>query len=64
MGKAGWPTDRQVRHLTWFGCLLVAVAGMVAAFGDLRAGLVLPGIRVGPDISSECDARLACPFGL
>jgi DNA-binding beta-propeller fold protein YncE len=32
MGKAGWPTDRQVRHLTWFGCLLVAVAGMVAAF--------------------------------
>ena len=23
MGKAGWPTDRQVRPLTWFGCLLV-----------------------------------------
>jgi YVTN family beta-propeller protein len=32
MGKAGWPTDRQVRRLTWFGCLLVAVATVVAVF--------------------------------
>jgi YVTN family beta-propeller protein len=32
MGKAGWPTDRRVRRLTWFGCLLVAVAAVVAVF--------------------------------
>src|SRR5437763_2167853 len=32
MDKAGWPTDRRVRRLTWFGCLLVAVAGVVAVF--------------------------------
>jgi YVTN family beta-propeller protein len=32
MGKAGWPTDRRVRRLIWFGCLLVAVAAVVAVF--------------------------------
>jgi YVTN family beta-propeller protein len=32
MGKAGWPTDRRVRRLTWFGCMLVAVAAVVAVF--------------------------------
>src|SRR6266700_2213386 len=32
MRKAGWPTDRQVRRLTWFGCLLVAVGAVVAIF--------------------------------
>jgi len=32
MGKAGWPTDRRVRRLTWFGCLLVAVGAVVAVF--------------------------------
>ena len=32
MGKAGWPTDRRVRRLTWFGCLLVAAAAVVAVF--------------------------------
>src|SRR3977135_1933980 len=32
MGKAGWPMDRQVRRLTWFGCLLVAIAAVVAVF--------------------------------
>jgi YVTN family beta-propeller protein len=32
MGNAGWPTDRQVRRLTWFGCLLVAIAAVVAVF--------------------------------
>ena len=32
MGKAGWPTDRRVRRLTWFVCLLVAVAAVVAVF--------------------------------
>jgi YVTN family beta-propeller protein len=26
MGKAGWPADRRVRRLIWFGCLLVAAA--------------------------------------
>jgi YVTN family beta-propeller protein len=33
MGKAGWPTDRQVRRPTWFGWLLVAVAVVLAVFG-------------------------------
>jgi YVTN family beta-propeller protein len=33
MGKAGWPMGRQVRHLTWFGWLLVAVAVVVVLFG-------------------------------
>ena len=32
MGKAGWPTDRQVRRLTWLGYLLVAVTAVVAVF--------------------------------
>jgi YVTN family beta-propeller protein len=32
MDKAGWPTDRRVRRLTWFGCLLVAVTAVVAVF--------------------------------
>jgi YVTN family beta-propeller protein len=32
MGKAGWPTDRRVRRLTWFGCLLVAVAAVAGVF--------------------------------
>src|SRR5258705_323152 len=32
MGKAGWPTDRQVRRLTWLGCLFVAVTAVVAVF--------------------------------
>src|SRR5213596_3218256 len=32
MGKAGWPTNRQVGHLIWFGCLLAAVAGVAVAF--------------------------------
>jgi YVTN family beta-propeller protein len=32
MGKAGWPTDRRVRRLFWFGGLLVAVAAVVAVF--------------------------------
>src|SRR5436190_2574259 len=32
MGKAGWPTDTQVRRLTWFGCLLVAIGAVVAVF--------------------------------
>jgi YVTN family beta-propeller protein len=32
MGKAGWPTDRRVRRLIWFGGLLVAVAAVVTVF--------------------------------
>src|ERR1700746_1374298 len=32
MGKAGWPTDRRVRRLIWFGGLLMAVAAVVAVF--------------------------------
>jgi YVTN family beta-propeller protein len=32
MGKAGWPRDRQVRRLTWFGCLLLASAAVMAFF--------------------------------
>ena len=32
MGEAGWPTDRRVRRLTWFGCLLTGVAAVVAVF--------------------------------
>ena len=32
MGKARWPTDRQVRRLAWLGGLLVAVVAVTAVF--------------------------------
>src|ERR1700756_5610244 len=32
MDKAGWPTDRRGRRLTWLGCLFVAVTAVVAFF--------------------------------
>src|SRR5258705_13836421 len=35
MGKAGWPTDRQVRRLTWLGCLFVAVTAVEAVFAGI-----------------------------
>jgi YVTN family beta-propeller protein len=70
MGKAGWPRDRQVRRLTWFGCLLLAVAAVLALFAVIfrpashtdtsaPAGAINPAPERASPVRSESNPPVA-----
>jgi len=66
MGKAGQPTDRQARRLTWFGCLLLAVAAVVAVFAVILhpvsgTGAPAPVRTTHPVPARASPARSASP---
>ena len=57
MGKAGGPTDRQVRYLIWLGCLLVAVAATVATFAVIFRPVTHTGASVAPRTTQPAPDR-------
>ena len=53
MGRIGRPADRQVRRLTWVGCLAVAVVAVVAVFAMV--------FRPAADTDHSAPARVPHP---
>ena len=57
MGKVGWPADRQVRRLTWFGCLAVGAVAVIAVF----AAIFRPASHTDTSASATASARATHP---
>jgi YVTN family beta-propeller protein len=57
MGKVGWPADRQVRRLTWFGCLAVGAVAVIAVF----AAIFRPASHTDTPASASASARATHP---